>query len=120
MNSVGAISYGVAAAAFALLTVLCCGELARPAAGRLSHRRERAHGAWARCCRDQPRRMPVLCVFFVEMLRNAGWLLALTFVAKVAAPRPLVMARAQRCAGVLAAQSRFLCSRARDRSLIRC
>lgn len=50
---------------------------------------------------------PVLTVYFVEMLRNAGWLLALTFMAEVAAPRALLVAVRTACAAVLVSAVAF-------------
>ena len=58
MNIVGAIGYGIAAAAFMLLAVLMMVELARAPSGRLSHRRQRHHRSLGAAARRRVVRRP--------------------------------------------------------------
>jgi putative PEP-CTERM system histidine kinase len=103
MNSVGAISYGVAAAAFAVLTVLCAVSWRGRRQGAYLIAASVLTTLWGVLLAAVSHgEMPVLTVFFVEMLRNAGWLLTLTFMAEIAAPRPLLLLVRSACAGVLA------------------
>jgi putative PEP-CTERM system histidine kinase len=108
MNSVGTITYGIAAVAFALLTVLLGVSWRGRRPGIYLIVASALTAAWALLLAAVSHgQMPVLAVYFVEMLRNAGWLLALTFIAEVAAPRALLIAARVACACVLVSAVAF-------------
>ncbi|HEX2492277.1 MAG TPA: XrtA/PEP-CTERM system histidine kinase PrsK, partial [Steroidobacter sp.] len=101
MNLVGSAAYAIAALAFAALAMLCAvswrGRRWRQGAYLIAASAITA--VWGLLLAIiSAGRMPALTVFFVEMLRNAGWLLALTFVAEIAAPKALVIAARSACA----------------------
>ncbi|HLS82413.1 MAG TPA: XrtA/PEP-CTERM system histidine kinase PrsK [Steroidobacter sp.] len=100
MNSLGVISYGAAAAAYALLAVLLAVSWGGRRQGVYLIVASAMTSLWALLLAASSRRgMPALGVFLFEMLRNAGWLLALTFLAEIAAPRGLLIAARAACAG---------------------
>jgi putative PEP-CTERM system histidine kinase len=102
MNVVGTVSYGIAALAFTLLTALLGVSWRGQRQGVYLIAASALTAAWCLLLAAASRgTLPALAIYFVEMLRNAGWLLALTFIAQVAAPMALLIAARVACALVV-------------------
>ncbi len=84
MMNIGAISYGIAALGFLVLTVLLVTSWRGRRQGALSDRRQRGHrqrGRRAGCRSGYIGRVPVLLVYLAEVVRSGAWLLALRSIA---------------------------------------
>ncbi|MGH8176858.1 MAG: XrtA/PEP-CTERM system histidine kinase PrsK, partial [Steroidobacter sp.] len=103
MNSVRLVSYGLAALAFAVLTVLLSVSWRGRRQGVYLIVASALTSIWALLLAAVSlERLPILALYIAEMLRNAGWLLALCSIAHSAAPRFLILATRGICALVLA------------------
>jgi len=94
MNNLGIAGYGAAGIGFALLTVLLLSgwRLGRGVGARLIVA-SAVTAVWGFVLAAESRTggMPLLAVYCVEVLRDASWLLVLTELAGVAAPRILII-----------------------------
>ena len=102
MNIVGAIGYGIAAAAFMLLAVLMMVSWRGRPQGVYLISASVITGAWALLLAGQAfvGRSPMLPLYVAETLRNGAWLYALCSIAANNAPRGLI--RLARAAPILA------------------
>ena len=102
MNVVGAIGYGIAAAAFMLLAVLMMVSWRGRPQGVYLISASVITGAWALLLAGQAfvGRSPMLPLYVAETLRNGAWLYALCSIAANNAPRGLI--RLARAAPILA------------------
>jgi putative PEP-CTERM system histidine kinase len=88
MNLMGVMSYGVATAAFALLTLLLGVSWRGRPAGIYLIGASLMTTVWALVLAlVSATRTPVLGIYVTEMLRNAAWLLALTVIGGSVSPR---------------------------------
>lgn len=105
MNIVGAIGYGIAAAAFMLLAVLMMVGWRGRREGVYLITASVITGAWALLLAGQAfvGRAPMLPIYVAETLRNGAWLFALCSIAVGKAPRGLtLLARATPVLALLA------------------
>lgn len=105
MNVVGAIGYGIAAAAFMLLAVLMMVSWRGRPQGVYLITAAVITGAWALLLAGQAfvGRSPMLPLYVAETLRNGAWLYALCSIASSKAPRSLrALARAAPILALLA------------------
>lgn len=102
MNIVGAIGYGIAAAAFMLLAVLMMTSWRGRRQGAYLITASVITGAWALLLAAQAfvGRAPMVPLYVAETLRNGAWLFALCSIAGNSAPRGLL--RLARAAPILA------------------
>jgi putative PEP-CTERM system histidine kinase len=93
VNSIGVISYGIAAAAFTLLSILLGISWRGRSAGVFLIAASAVTAVWASLLALVGNASDhLLSIFTLEMLRNASWLLALSVIATSTAPRGLVLA----------------------------
>lgn len=92
MTTVGFIGYGLAGIGFLLLTLLLGVSWRGRRVGIRLIAATAATCAWAICLAAEARteHTPLLLVYFVELLRDAAWLLLLTELARASAPRLLL------------------------------
>jgi putative PEP-CTERM system histidine kinase len=92
MKTIGSISYGIAALAFAVLAVLLAVNWRGRRPGGYLLAASVLTAAWAAVLASVDiDRMPLLLVYLAEVLRSSAWLLALLAIAESIVPRALVL-----------------------------
>jgi putative PEP-CTERM system histidine kinase len=108
MISMGVVSYGTAAVAFALLTLLLAVSWRGRRAGMSLITASLLTTVWATVLAlVSATQTPAIGIFITEMLRNAGWLLALIMIAGSVAPKWLSVSGRVLCAVVASASVGF-------------
>lgn len=104
MTALGTVGYGVTALGFLVLTVLLATSHARGRTGRYLMLASLATSVWATLLAIQSHAvMPLLPLYFAEVARHCGWLLALAAIAEGMAPRKLILLAKIACVALLAA-----------------